>query len=412
MKATTRTPNCPAIDRGGNVRKTLFVVAITTALLLAAASSAFAVNHSGQLRLGVETTASAVVSGTVTAGAGTNTYFDWSSTATGNAGSNSPHGNFTTTTVKCVVCHSVHYAAPGGAPVGSGQTADTLLRMRADQACIYCHATAGIAVNGTPVYNGLGTALTLPGATGGSTNTGHMIGTNCNECHSSVHGANADHSVASLDGYLLKTIPQASVTSLHLATTNMLGNIQAIDQQAVAQGFTSGAALAGTPTDYQSTNSPMLREQAVGVFCAQCHNGSYDNGAPGASNNISGSGTVAYAGHRIAAAATTNWNADHTKSSAGTSGTIAWAAATNCKSCHDSTDTFGNGAFPHAWGQDSAGSATKMWLLSGADAGSIKTAVGAAASNNYKTSPVQLTDGVCLKCHVAPGGTAGVGITF
>ena len=412
MKETTRTPTCLAIDLGGAVRKTLFVVAIATVLVFAIAGSALAVNHSGQQRLGVETTASAVVSGTVTVGAGTMTYQDWSSTATGNAGSNSPHGNFTTVTEKCAVCHSVHYAAPGGGPVGSGQKADTLLRMRADQACIYCHSTAGVAVNGTPVYNGLGAALTLPGATGGSTNTGHLIGTNCSECHSTVHGANADHSVASLDGYLLKTIPQASVTSLHLATTNMLGAINAIDQQAVAQGFTSGAALAGTPTDYQSTNSVALREQAVGVFCAQCHNGSYDNGAPGASDNISGSGTVAYAGHRIAATATTNWNADHSKSSAATSGTIAWAAATNCKSCHDSVDTFGNGAFPHAWGQDSTGSATKMWLLSAADAGSARTAVGAAASNNYKTSPVQLTDGVCLKCHVAPGATAGVGITF
>jgi len=394
------------------VRKTLFVVALATALVLAIAGSAFAVNHSGQMRLGAAATASATVNGVVTAGAGTLTYQDWSTTTTGNAGSNSPHGDFTTTTVKCVVCHSVHYAAPSGGPIGTGQTADTLLRMRADQGCVYCHATTGQAVNGTPVYNGLGNALLASGATGGSTNTGHMIGTNCNECHATVHGANADHSVASLDGYLLKNIPQTSVTSLHLATTNMIGAVNAVDQLAVAQGFASGAALAGTPAAYASTNSATLREQAVGVFCAECHNGSYDNGTAGASDNISGSGTVAYSGHRIAAAATTNWNADHSKSSSTASGTIAWAAAQNCKSCHDSVDIFGNTAFPHAWGQDSTGSPTKMWLLSAADAGSAKTSIGAAASNNYKTSPVQLTDGVCLKCHVAPGGTAGVGITF
>ena len=50
---------------------------------------------------------------------------DWSTgLGTNNSASagNSPHGNFTTTTVKCVVCHAVHYAAPGNAPVASGQT--------------------------------------------------------------------------------------------------------------------------------------------------------------------------------------------------------------------------------------------------------------------------------------------------
>jgi len=271
--------------------------------------------------------------------------------------------------------HSVHYAAPGGAPVGSGQTADTLLRMRADQACIYCHATAGIAVNGTPVYNGLGTALTLPGATGGSTNTGHMIGTNCNECHSTVTARTP--TICRLARRLPAQDHPAGVRHLAAPCDHEHARQHPGDRPAGrCPGLHLGRRSAGTPVAYQSTNSPTLREQAVGVFCAQCHNGSYDNGAPGASNNISGSGTVAYAGHRIAAAATTNWNADHTKSSAATSGTIAWAAAANCRSCHDSIDTFGNGAFPHAWGQDSAGSATKMWLLSAADAGSTKTAVG------------------------------------
>ena len=394
------------------MRKTLFVVALATALVLAIASSAFAVNHSGQMRLGASATASATVNGVVTAGAGTLTYQDWSTTTTGNAGSNSPHGDYTTTTVKCVVCHSVHYAAPGNAPIGSGQTADTLLRMRADQGCVYCHATTNQAVNGTPVYNGLGNALLAANATGGSTNTGHRIGNNCDYCHATVHGANADHSVASLDGYLLKNIPQTAVTTASVPTANMIGAINVLDAKAVSQGWATGAALAGTPNAYATVNTVTLREQAVGVFCAECHNGSYDTGAAGASANVAGSNTAAYSGHRIAAAATTNWNADHSKSSSVASGTIAWAAAQNCKSCHDSIDTFGNTAFPHAWGQDSTGSPTKMWLLSAADAGSAKTSIGAAASYNYKTSPVQLTDGVCLKCHVAPGGTAGVGITF
>ena len=67
-----------------------------------------------------------------------------------------------------------------------------------------------------------------------------------------------------------------------------------------------------------------------------------------------------------------------------------------------------NAAFPHAWG------GTKMWLLSAADAGSAKTtlAYGTALNSGYDQNRPQLSDGVCLKCHVAAGGTEGVGITF
>ena len=103
------------------------------------------------------------------------------------------------------------------------------------------------------------------------------------------------------------------------------------------------------------------------------------------------------------------WNADGSKSSGNqTIGSVAWAAATNCKSCHDANDTFGNTAFPHSWG------GTKMWLMSASDAGAAKTALpyGTAAGAAYNAQSPQLSDGVCLKCHVASGGTAGVGITF
>jgi len=145
------------------------------------------------------------------------------------------------------------------------------------------------------------------------------------------------------------------------------------------------------------------------VFCAECHNGAYATGAAGASTNIRGSDAIQFSGHRIGAVATSNWNADGSKSSGRQDiGTIAFAAATNCKSCHDANDTFGNTAFPHSWG------GTKMWLLSASDAGAAKTALpyGTAAGAAYNAQSPQLSDGVCLKCHVASGGTAGVGITF
>lgn len=404
------------------MKKTLFVVALATILVFALASTAFAgVNHSGQQRLGATATADAAnpTSATI-AGGGTNTYSDWNvglgyGTNGVVSGDNSPHGNYTTTTVKCVVCHAVHYAAPGTAPVGSGQTADTLLRVKAADACIFCHATTGQAVNGRPVYSGLGTAITAPGATGGSTSTGHIVGTNCSYCHTSVHGSNADGSVASLNGYLLKNMTATDVQGfVGYDSTNMLEAITAVDNKAVNEGFAAGAALNGTIGDYASVSNSTLREQAVGVFCAECHDGAYATAAAGASTNVQDSGLASFSGHRIAAAATTDWNVDGSKSSGLYTGTIAWAAATNCKSCHDAKDVFGNTAFPHAWGT-AAGTpgATKMWLTSAEDAGATKTDLPAGGGvNAYDTGRPQLSDGVCLKCHIASGGTDGVGITF
>ena len=368
------------------------------------------INHSGTQRLGMSAVAGAPVGGVGTnpannvAGVGTYTYMDWS-TGLGTNGvvGNSPHGNYTTTTVKCAVCHAVHNAAAGGAPVGSGQTADTLLRMKASDACGFCHGQTGTAVNGTPVYDGIYTASML---SGGSQNTGHAVGTNCNECHASVHGVGEDDSVASLAGYLLKKQTNGPSTDIY-------SSMSAIETTAVAQGFAAGAALGATPATYQSTNTSTLREQAVGVFCAECHNGAYATVAAGAQTNVAGAGTAAFSGHRIAAAATTNWNGpgNQVSSSALTGVAVAWAPATDCKSCHDATDSFGATAFPHSWG------GTKMWLMSASNAGAAKTTLsyGTAAGSGYNptsASAPQLTDGVCLKCHVAGGGAAGVGVTF
>ncbi len=397
---------------GGSVKKTLFVFAVAVVLVIAFAGSAFAagINHSGQQRLGAAAPAPAMVDGVSVPGAGTNTYEDWNKSLGDNAtNGNSPHGNYTTTTVKCVVCHAVHYAAPGEATVASGnQKADTLLRMKASDACIFCHATTDQAVNGRPVYDGLGVAITGAGATGGNTTTGHIVGTNCSYCHTNVHGANADHTVASLDGYLLKLMGATDVQGTGASTGNMIEAITAIDHNAENQGFAAGDALAGTIGQYAADNTPVLREQAVGVFCAECHLGAYATGAAGASTNVYGSGSGSYSGHRIAAAATTDWNADGSKSSGLVQGqAVAWAAATNCKSCHDAKDTFGNAAVPHSWG------GTKMWLTSAADAGAAKTNLPlGGGANAYDAGSPQLSDGVCLKCHVASGGTAGVGITF
>lgn len=401
------------ITRGGSVKKTVLIVALATVLVLAFAGSAFAVgiNHSGQDELGAHGT----VPTPEPAPSMAMIYEPWNTALGDNATEgNSPHGNYTTTTVKCVVCHAVHYAAPGLATVASdNQQADTLLRMRADEACVFCHATAGFSVNGRPVYCGLGGAIVGPGNTGGDTTTGHIIGTNCSYCHSSVHGAGADHSVASLDGFLLKTMTATNVQNTGATTNNMLEAITAIDHNAVNQGFLpAGTALNGTIGAYATVNSVTLREQAVGIFCAECHLGSYSQAAPGVSANVlqesvPSTPSVEYSGHRIAAAATTNWNAAGDVSSGLIQNMqVAWLPATNCKSCHDADDCFGNTAFPHSWG------GTKMWLTAAADAGAPSENLPYGPGNEYNTVEGQLYDGVCLKCHVETGGGAGVGITF
>jgi len=322
------------------VKKTVLVVALATALVLVFAGSAFAeFNRSGQEFLGAAPAPNPVP----TLGQDTNIYMSWATAQPlgTNDGDNSPHGNYTTTTVKCVVCHAVHYAAPGGAPADSGlQTADTLLRMKASEACAFCHATAGMAVNGRPVYDGMSPT---PAETGGNVgvpspgnNGGHAIGTNCSMCHTSVHGVDQDNSVASLAGFLLKQQPLAAVGPDGEATTEMIDAITIIENLATFQGFADGAALGADPFTFSTDNDPVLRERAVGIFCAECHNGAYSTVAAGATTNVKGStATVAYSGHRIAAVDNATWNDGNSVSSSSFNGPVAWAPATNCKSCHD-----------------------------------------------------------------------------
>jgi hypothetical protein len=388
----------------------------TFILALACAPPAFAVNRSGQQRFGTASPAPAMIPSRTTGvpelkeGAGTYTYLDWSLTLGENGDTarngNSPHGGYTTATVKCVVCHSVHYAAPVADPgdptgdytVASGNNqADALLRIRALNACIYCHATAGGAVGTGPVYDG------------DPSTPGHDTGDNCDMCHSSVHGDPTDVSVASLDGYLLKMIPHDAVGPLRAPSETMLDAIVVLDRDAENQGFRRGALLGATIQAYALDNDPVLRERAVGIFCAQCHDGSYALVAPGGSANVSGSPDAMYSGHRIAATASNAWNAGGSVSSGSVRDRpVAWAPATNCKSCHDAKGIFGQDAFPHGWG------GTKMWLMSASAAGAALTSLPLddGSGGDGGDNALQLSDGVCLKCHVSGTRLAGVGIDF
>jgi len=402
------------------VKKTLLVVAVAAILIFAFAGTALAaVNRSGQQFVGAAPTASVIP----TQGVDTNVYMNWQDISVTNPlGDNgvpaiagtSPHGNYATTTVKCVVCHSVHYAAPGNAPVSGGdsnngaQVADTLLRMRADQACVYCHATSGMAVNGMPVYDG-----SAPGPSTAA--NGHVTGSNCSFCHTTVHGVGQDNSVLALAGYLLRTMPSNAAVGAYGTTENMITAVDAVNSNAMAQGFADGQALGAPTSTYASVSNDTLRQSAVGIFCAECHAGSYAQVAAGASTNVQDYdlNNSPYSGHRIAAVDQTGtWNdplsaVGQVSSATTTETTVAWLPAINCASCHAAEDIFGNTGFPHSWG------GSKMWLLSGADASEAnKIAPFANPSLGPDPLDLQLQDGVCLRCHVESGSGAGVGITY
>ena len=114
------------------MKKTLFVMALAAVIVFAFAVPAFAV--------GPFYTSAA---GNTNGGGAFVNYLSWT-WASNNAGeSGTPHGNYTTTSNKCAVCHAVHRADPAGlvlTPITGG--ADSRLGSYTE-GCGFCHgATA------------------------------------------------------------------------------------------------------------------------------------------------------------------------------------------------------------------------------------------------------------------------------
>ncbi|MDF1542325.1 MAG: hypothetical protein P1P71_04345 [Anaerosomatales bacterium] len=132
-------------------------------------------------------------------------YSQWNPDAAGNAATaGSPHAEYTTTTVKCNVCHAVHNAAvmgqyiqnqPGGDWILSSETAPTemLLRSSVADSCSYCHIDT--STGGVRLWNGNSDnwgRITIDGtryekAFDSGYGHGHS---GCSGCHA-VHGAKA-----------------------------------------------------------------------------------------------------------------------------------------------------------------------------------------------------------------------------
>ena len=128
---------------------------------------------------------------------GNSGYLDWSvvSTMPGNAGSTSPHGAYTTTTIKCGVCHAVHNASVTG---------EILLPAPVADACTYCHlntASGYIQVYGGEPDNYSGTDF--QNAHNVYDVGGFTQGVTCVQCHSVHAAANKMTSNAALTQKLL-----------------------------------------------------------------------------------------------------------------------------------------------------------------------------------------------------------------
>lgn len=139
------------------------------------------------------------------------------SAATLSSGSDGPHGNYSTTTNKCVVCHSAHQATAPAA----GENWKLLSTSPADS-CTYCH----IDVNSRStmkVYDGLASNYnTIPTSTETTTSAhrsmvvnGIQYGASCADCHTVHASSNAMTGNEHLDASILRR--PASFDSAQLA---------------------------------------------------------------------------------------------------------------------------------------------------------------------------------------------------
>jgi nitrate/TMAO reductase-like tetraheme cytochrome c subunit len=226
------------------------------------------------------------------------TYATWGSVSGLPGQGTSPHGGYTTTTVKCKVCHAVHNAdVPGG---------ELLLRGTVGDACNYCHV--GGAGGYTQVYGGNPanySGTDFSNAHNSWQITGVEQGVTCNICHQ-VHAA--DIAMTS-NAYLTTKLLKGDKTYLPFPSPNY-----------------DPAAMEPLSTDTSNT--------ALTKWCAGCH---FTRTA----------GTVTYYGdnyngqsHVMTAAV-----AAYDNSAVTFNGQVAWLGSNDCASCHNSQYT--TNAWPH-----------------------------------------------------------------
>ena len=321
-------------------------------------------------------------------------YVPWT-TATSMASNNAdaalmqfgPHNGYATTTIKCAVCHSVHRA-------------DTSLLNDGTGGCAVCHTNA--------YYGGtaLAALVSWKVTSGGGPHSSFCNSGSGEACHAGPHGVGAS-TYAGASSKLLDT-----------------------DDARIAAAATANYVTLTTASPWSDPNMRVLGTDGT---CVRCHTNSVFGIIKAGTKldvvaGVSGLATGTVTGHRVIAAATSNWNANGTDFPSGKTGIkIAWNAVTYCASCHDLTDDNNGGAnaFPHAindvistaqgkiagnraavWLTAAPDSATQSLAVSGYDQYTVKTG-GTVVSNAAGST---ILDGICLKCHRS--ATSGIGIDF
>jgi len=348
------------------MKKSVLVAALAAMLLLSFATTALAKNAGSPAIVGD-------ISGKATSSANaTSGYVYWGAATRiasldAQQGNGGPHGNYTTTTIKCAVCHSVHGADAAGTLLLNGTSVGN--------SCNYCHF-AGSTV--TPVQVALSTE--------GVNNSPHS--TCLGYCHTnSPHGVGASEYL-SIKAKLLENAADTRIGGaiLNNATT----------------GFT-----AAVMNDTVSHDGVAL---GTGMVCSRmgCHNNAGSAFAISSSNKdiqLQDSAASVKSGHPVIGNLSADWGATHDGVAVNTQ--VAFASnAAGCQSCHDYVDTYINApAFPHNR------TGTAIWMTTAANAGAAKTPIMTSQPyglDGYITS----VDGACLKCHVSAGGSMGVGIDY
>ncbi|MHB1340840.1 MAG: hypothetical protein ACYC77_10725 [Coriobacteriia bacterium] len=349
----------------------------------------------------------------------------------------SVHGNYSTTTVKCQVCHSAHKAAASG---------NTLLQSTAAQACVPCHLGA--------------TASSSTKVSAGNRHGGTEQCTN-GYCHSiSPHGSGDISKYATLKSAMLTDHADSLLDAAILSGSTSLpqkGNIFATGSDASLASsviatmtvFNPGvtAAILNDVTD--AGTIAYGRAIGTGYVCSNggCHiNGAFNStvesatlgvwegpvvvDAPGYSVTLADSSVATLPAGTYAATDTFSgelvWDLLHMRDGAIKGHTlaavadlavrdVAFANVGACKTCHDSIDyriSATTKQFPH--GNDRiATDGTKLtgktnaWFTVSSYLGSADSTLTLRATGSAYTSA---SDGACLKCH--RNGTNGVGINY
>lgn len=372
------------------MKKTLFVIALAMMLVLSMASIALAkiagspaiAADSGFVAWPVPVT---VAGGTSVANPAGGATIDTVNQAFG------PHANYTTTTVKCAVCHSVH-----GAPDGSfllTKATGVGAATSAAATCSFCHArTATASSKKVSLVMGYSTAphgSRCSGATACHAQSPHGVGVSTYSLMASkLINKGVDTKIA------------AAIVDPKTGLTNADFTAGSADGFKVVTGY-----VCGQPgCHYESAFAVKSRGNAM-------------------MTDSNGGMTPAYkTGHPVIA--TAGVFSPPQGASIGAGKTVAWTATNGCDTCHDVADA-GNGGlswFPHNTppkeaAQDVVNPSTNpggaLWMSIAANASSATTLQAGWLPADWVTDEDDygsVLDGNCLKCHVQDANPTGNGV--